>query len=274
MTFSAEERGLIGSAYYVNHPLFPIDKTVAMINFDMVGRLNDKNQLMVYGTGSSAGMGAIVESLGKAEGFTIRSIADGRDRDPDARYFGASDHFSFYQKHVPVLFFFTGDHSDYHRPTDDSNLINYPGMARIADLGELLLLDLIRRPVRPEFAERRRRRESEPPRRRAQSRARENRAEGDQTRTAYFGAVPDYGAQDEGKGVHLSDVTKDSPAFKAGVKKTDILIRIGGIPIGDLQDYADALRPQTRRQSRNRRPSRRQNRDSFRHFGHRGGPKS
>ncbi|GAC1309986.1 MAG: hypothetical protein NVSMB14_13650 [Isosphaeraceae bacterium] len=255
MTFTAEERGLIGSAYYVNHPLFSIEKTVAMVNYDIVGRLNDKSELMVYGTGTSKGLGAIVESLGKAEGFSVRSFANGRDRDPDARYFAASDHFSFYQKHVPVLFLFTGVHPDYHRPTDDSNLINYAGMARIADLGELILLDLIRRPVRPEFADRDDESANLNPhavvadskvgvttREKAATGRDDAHTEAEQQRMAYFGAVPDYGSQEDGKGVHLSDVAKNSPAFKAGVKKSDILIRFGGIPIGDLQDYADALR--------------------------------
>lgn len=257
ITFTAEERGLIGSAYYVNHPLFPIDKTVAMINFDMVGRLNDRDELMVYGTGSSRGLGSIVDSLGRAEGFSIRSFADGRDQDPDARYFAASDHFSFYLKKIPVLFLFTGVHADYHRPTDDSNLINYAGMARIADLGELLLLDLCRRPVRPNFADeddRSAKAGSKPHAhdstpndvsvsRKKVEKSRDPAHLDEQARPmAYLGAVPDYGSEEDGKGVRLADVTKAGPAFKAGLKKADKLIRLGNIPIGDLRDYADALR--------------------------------
>ena len=113
-----------------------------MANFDMVGRLNDKSELTVYGTGTTPGLDTLVEALGKSSGFTVKKIAEGH---------GPSDQQSFYLKNIPVLFAFTGTHRDYHRPSDDTERINFAGMARIADFAELLLLDVARRPRRPEF---------------------------------------------------------------------------------------------------------------------------
>ncbi len=145
MAFSGEERGLLGSQHYVTHPLIPLEKTVMMVNFDMVGRLNKKQELTMIGTGTVPGMDALVAALGASSGLkikTINGLSDG---------FGGSDHESFYNHQIPVLFAFTGIHTDYHRVTDDSDRINFAGMARIADYCELLLLDLVRRPERPAF---------------------------------------------------------------------------------------------------------------------------
>ena len=152
MAFSGEERGLLGSQYYVQNPLFPLASTVMMFNCDMVGRLNDKNELTMIGTGTSPGLEALVDVLGKSAGLTIKKVSGMTDG------FGGSDHQEFYAKDIPVLFAFTGLHSDYHRPSDDSDRINYAGMARIADYLELLLLDVIRRPDRPRWRRCRRRR--------------------------------------------------------------------------------------------------------------------
>ena len=146
MAFSGEERGLLGSKYYVQHPLFPLDSTVMMFNCDMVGRLNAKNELTMIGTGTSPGLDALVDVLGKSAGLTIKKVAGMTDG------FGGSDHQSFYPKGIPVLFAFTGVHRDYHRPSDDSDRINYAGMGRIADYLELLLLDIVRRPERPAWS--------------------------------------------------------------------------------------------------------------------------
>src|SRR5439155_5169445 len=121
---SGEERGLLGSKHYVDHPLYPLSSTVMMVNFDMVGRLNTKSELTMIGTGTTPGIDALVDVLGKSAGLKIKKVAGMTDG------FGGSDHESFYVKDIPVLFAFTGLHGDYHRPTDDSNLINYGGMAR------------------------------------------------------------------------------------------------------------------------------------------------
>jgi hypothetical protein len=214
IAFSGEERGLLGSAHYVGHPLYPLGETAIMVNFDMVGRLNDKKELTVYGTGTAPGLDALVDALGKSEGFVIKKIADG---------FGPSDQASFYRKDIPVLFPFTGTHKDYHRPSDDTETLNFPGMARIADLAEVLLLDLIRRPERPLFT-------------------RVKSSSGDTGRvslTVYLGTIPDY--DDDQKGVKLSGVREGSPAERGGLKGGDVIVGLGGKPIGTINDYMESL---------------------------------
>ncbi len=111
-----------------------------MVNFDMVGRLNDKNELTLYGTGTTPGSTLWSRRWASRPGFTVKKIAEGH---------GPSDQESFYLKNIPVLFAFTGTHRDYHRPSDDTERINFAGMARIADFAELLLLDVLRRPSAP-----------------------------------------------------------------------------------------------------------------------------
>lgn len=212
--FSAEERGLLGSQHYVDNPLYPLESTVTMINFDMVGRLNSGNDLTVYGTGTSSTFESIVDGLGKSSGFNIKKIKDGT---------GPSDHQSFYLKDIPVLFFFTGTHKDYHRPSDDAETINVAGMGRIANYTELVLLDLIRRPERPDFIKV----------------ARQQTSPGRVALRAYLGSIPDY--DDEGKGVKLSGVQTGSPAEKGGLKGGDIVINMAGKPIGTIQDYMESL---------------------------------
>ena len=146
MAFSGEERGLLGSQYYVNHPLIPLDDTVMMINCDMVGRLSAKRRAD-DGRHRHARRESprIVDALGESAGLKIKKVAGLSDG------FGGSDHESFYHKGIPVLFAFTGLHGDYHRPSDDSDRINFTGMGRIADYLELITLDLARRPARPSY---------------------------------------------------------------------------------------------------------------------------
>jgi hypothetical protein len=224
MAFSGEERGLLGSHYYVEHPLFPLEKTVMMINCDMVGRLNTKGELTMIGTGTSPGIDTLVDVLAKSAGFTIKKVAGMTDG------FGGSDHESFYDKGVPVLFAFTGLHADYHRPSDDSDRINYGGMARIADYLELITLDLARRPERPVYAKMVRK---APPAHSGNS--------SPAPTGVYFGSVPDYSDEASGNGVKLSGVTEGGPAEKAGLKAGDVIIRFGGLPVKNIGDYSDTL---------------------------------
>jgi len=224
MAFSGEERGLLGSQYYVEHPLFPLKSTVMMINCDMVGRLDAKNDLQMVGTGTTAGIDALVDGLGKSSGLTIKKVAGLSDG------FGGSDHQSFYSKDVPVLFAFTGVHRDYHRPTDDSNLINYPGMARIADYLELIALEIIRRPERPTFTKLGQTR-------RAPSRGGDPAMAGS---SAYLGTRPDYAAESK-DGLRLAGVSPGSPAEKGGLKEGDVITRFAGKQVGTIYDFMESL---------------------------------
>jgi Peptidase family M28/PA domain/PDZ domain len=225
MAFSGEEKGLLGSQHYVKNPLIPLDKTVMMINFDMVGRLNDKSELTVMGTGSTPGLEEIVDAIGTAAGFKIKKVKGMSDG------FGGSDHESFYLKNVPILFPFTGIHPDYHRPSDDTERINFAGMARIADFGELLLLDVARRPKRPAF--------TKAPEVVVNPHGAGGTDPGRVGMGAYLGTIPDYGAED--KGVKLSGVREGSPAEKGGLKGGDVIVGYGGKPIATIYDYTDSL---------------------------------
>lgn len=124
MAFTAEEKGLLGSKHYVRNPRFPLENTVAMLNMDMVGRLTD-NVLTVYGTGTADTFDGLIDRLNEVSQFDI-------DKQPAG--FGPSDHSSFYEVDIPVFHFFTGLHNQYHRPSDDFELINLEGMSRIADM--------------------------------------------------------------------------------------------------------------------------------------------
>jgi len=166
----------------------------------------------------------LVDALGKSAGLNIKKVSGINDS------FGGSDHESFYNKEIPVLFAFTGIHGDYHRPSDDSDRINFGGMARIADYLELITLDLVRRPERPAYVRMARK---APPAHAADP--------GQQATGVYFGSVPDYSEEGSGDGVKLSGVTEGGPADKGGLKAGDVIIRFDGLPVKTLNDYTETL---------------------------------
>jgi len=216
MAFSAEERGLVGASNIVRRPPegLVIESIVAMINMDMVGRLRD-NKLSVLGGDSAEEWDDLVGPLCEHYGFECTVGGDG---------FGSSDQSAFFAADVPVLHFFTGTHSEYHRPSDDANLINAEGGARIAWLvsdvastvanreGELTLVKT-----------------SDGPQRRMALKAR-------------LGTIPDYaGPADGSPGLLLSDVRPESPAEEAGLQRGDIIVQIGDMGIASVQDYMVVL---------------------------------
>jgi hypothetical protein len=214
IAFTGEERGLVGSARYVREPLVPIDKTVAMLNLDMVGRLSDE-KLIVHGTGTAKEFDALVDKFGKQHGFEITKKPGG---------FGPSDHASFYGAKVPVLFYFTGTHTDYHRPSDDFEKLNIVGMRRVANLVAQTAEVLAKADTRPAYQE----------------------VAGDTERMGgggdrpYFGSIPDF-AQSE-PGYAISGATKGSPADRGGLKAGDNIIQFGDSKVGNLEDFDSALR--------------------------------
>jgi hypothetical protein len=217
MAFSAEERGLLGSRFYVeDQPLVPLDQTVFMFNFDMVGRLSDSSDLTIFGVDSTPGLRDLVTALGSSHGFNIR---------PNAQVAGNSDHAPFHDRGIPVAFLFTGTHRDYHRPSDTAEKVNYEGMARIADYAELLVLDVARRPERPSFSASE---EAEPePRRMAAGNG------------ASLGTIPDYDESVEG--LRLNGVREGSAADKAGLTEGDIIVGFAGKPVGTIYDFMEGL---------------------------------
>jgi len=141
IAFSGEELGLLGSDYYVKHPRFELENTVAMINMDMVGRLTD-NSLTVYGTGTATEFDAMLTKANDSLAFALNKLPEGM---------GPSDHQSFFQKNIPVLHFFTGLHNDYHRPSDDFDKINLSGIERITDMVTGIANKLVSQPEKLTF---------------------------------------------------------------------------------------------------------------------------
>ena len=215
MAFTGEERGLLGSAYYVRNPRFALEKTIAMFNLDMVGRLSKDNKLIVYGTGTSKEFDPLVEQLCEKYDFQLTKHPGG---------FGPSDHSSFYAKKIPVLHLFTGTHSDYHRPSDDFDKLNIPGMRRVADM----LVDIVQATD-----------EATDPPKYVELKQMEAIGGGDSDRP-YFGSIPDY--SDNGDGLALTGVSPGGPADKAGIKGGDVIIKLGDSKIGGIEDFDSALR--------------------------------
>jgi hypothetical protein len=216
--FSGEELGLLGSQWFVSHPVVPLDHVVAMINFDMVGRLKN-NKLIVYGTSTATELKPLLDSANAAldgGALQVNGIGDG---------YGPSDQTSFYAKDIPVLHFFTDQHEDYHRATDDVEKINSGGEARVVALSLSVARALANRQSHLTFV-------------RAASPARAGMSrEGSQT---YLGSVPDMSATDV-VGMKLMGVRPDSPADKGGLKTGDVIIEFGGLPVKDLYSYTNAL---------------------------------
>ena len=211
--FAAEEIGILGSGYYVNHPVFPLEKTATMINMDMVGRLTD-NKLIVNGSGSAEEWEDLLTGYNETYGFDLSMKKSG---------YAPSDNTPFYAKGIPILFFFTGAHDDYHTPSDDVEQINAEGQERIVKYVHDIAVTIDTTMTRPTLAKVEG--EKEP-------------GEATGFRVA-LGTVPDFGAEVEG--VKLQGVKEDGPAEQAGIRAGDIVVRVEDKEIKNLYDYAYAL---------------------------------
>jgi hypothetical protein len=252
IAFSGEEEGLLGSSYYVNHPVVPLEKTIAMINLDMIGRMKDK-RLIIGGAGTANQWRSLIASANLMSGMNVvargensqNEIAQSRQPivnsanghtivslDPAQQFdltlnedgYGPSDHAAFYAKRVPVLFFFTGTHEDYHKPSDTADKINYAGEARIAELVARLirLLDSEAKPLTYTVAK--------------------TVTMGESGRTGfrvYLGTIPSYA--ESTNGLTLDAVREDSPAAKAGLKAGDRIVKLAGRDVRNVYDYTYAL---------------------------------
>jgi hypothetical protein len=212
--WSAEEIGLVGSSAFVASPPFPIDRLAAYLNFDMVGRMRD-NTLSVQATGSSPAWPRLIEQANVSAGFDLRL-------QPDP--YLPTDSASFNQAGVPTLSFFTGTHSDYHRPSDTPGSIAYDDLVRVADFGAAIAQRLANADEPPAFA--RVERPSAPAAARAGLRI-------------FTGTIPDYSA--ETKGLLLSGVVAGGPAERAGLQAGDVIVEIAGRSIANIYDYTYAL---------------------------------
>ncbi len=209
VAFSAEELGLIGSKFFVNSDLRTDREINYMINLDMVGRLNESRALAVSGTGTSPSWDAALDAI--ETDLAINKHTSG---------LGPSDHASFYLNDLPVLHLFTGQHEDYHKSGDDSQLINYEGIFSVASFSVDLIQELNGEG----------------------SLAFENTVDESQTRTSFkvsLGVMPDYVSS--GDGVRLDAVMDGRPGAAAGLVKGDIVIKLGDVDVSDINAYMVAL---------------------------------
>ncbi|MET0754399.1 MAG: M20/M25/M40 family metallo-hydrolase [Pyrinomonadaceae bacterium] len=266
IAFGGEEEGLIGSKFYVNNPAFPIEKTVAMINLDMVGRLKDE-KLTVGGIGTASEWKDLVNSkndnsqlqyvkyegqknafktvgtiseeeakklvnakaavpvtetnTGKLVAIGIKSLLFQLQLNEDG--FGPSDHSSFYGKQIPVLFFFTGTHADYHKPSDTADKINYEGLQRVTDFVGEIVKSIDLNPIKPTYTV-----------------AKSSGMGGRTTFNVSLGTVPSY-SEGKNDGLLLDGVRDASPAAKSGLKAGDKIIKLAGHDIRNISDYVFVL---------------------------------
>ena len=212
--FGAEELGTLGSNDFIQKPPpdFIVKNNAAMVNLDMVGRCRD-DRVMVNGAATGKGLDEILKQANAGIGLNIKTTADG---------FGGSDQTAFVTAGVPVLFFFTGSHSDYHKPSDTADKLNVKDQARITAVAYNAAAALINAPVRPEFVK------VEVPKMATTG-----------TGGVRLGSMPDYGY--DGKGLRLGGVRPGSPADKGGMRMGDVVVSLGGRKIENIYDYMNAL---------------------------------
>jgi hypothetical protein len=219
MAFAGEEIGLLGSSEWVNSPTLPLKDAVAMLNMDMIGRVSG-SKLYVGGTGTGTTFEAVLKRVAPKYDFRLDRSQQG---------YSSSDHTSFLSKSIPSLFFFSGLHGDYHKPSDTWNKISAEESARVVDMVHEIATEVVGGSARPQYVK-------------------VTGPHGGGHRAAgsagagygpYFGSIPDF-AQTE-KGVRFADVRADSPAAKAGLRAGDILVSFGGKPVNNLYDFTYLL---------------------------------
>jgi len=212
IAFSGEELGLLGSTYFTNNLLIPKENIIAMLNLDMVGRLDSVKKLTVIGAGTSSKWKELLNKNNKYN-FELNLSDDGS---------GGSDHQAFLNKNIPVLFFFTGIHSDYHRPSDDADKINYEGESEVIKFVFDIANEIQNYDSKIDFVK-----VSETI----------NRTSTRSRVTA--GTIPEFGYS--GEGYKISGVTQGGPAEKAGLKSGDIIIKFGSKKISNIYDFMYAI---------------------------------
>jgi hypothetical protein len=215
--FAGEEVGLLGSAHWVSHPTLPLNKAVAMLNMDMIGRIQG-GKVYVGGVGTGSSLRSLVEAAVNRHKLTVDYSSSG---------YAASDHTSFVTQRIPVLFFFSGLHSDYHKPSDTWEKIDSAAAVKLLDL-VADITEHLAAGERPQFVKVE-----------AESRA-PGSPSGGGGYGPYFGSIPDFGQVENG--VRFADVRPSSPAAKAGLQAGDVLIQFGETPVKNLYDFTYALR--------------------------------
>lgn len=217
ISFSGEEMGLLGSKYFIDHPLVDLKKIIAMFNFDMVGRFDkEKNSISISGTGTALESDSVIRIYEKSLPFAVTHSPDG---------YGPSDHASFYSANIPVFYFTTGAHVDYHTPFDDANKLDYQKEKEIGDFADNLIVNVDNMPKALTFHE---------------SGKKEGYGRGGRRLKVTLGIMPDF-AGTEKKGLRVDGVMKDGHADKGGMLKGDIIIAINGMSVGNIYEYMSRL---------------------------------
>ena len=216
VAFGAEELGLLGSAYFAKNVPFETKAVQAMVNFDMIGRLNEARAVVIGGTGTSTESEGLLDQLKSVHDLQLSYSPEG---------FGASDHASFYAQNIPVFFISTGAHGDYHTPADTWDKINYEGMVEVLSFSEDLLLELLNRDERLSF----------------QEAGPKQRTTGRRGFKVTLGIMPDF-TSTATDGLGVGGVTKGGPADRAGMLKGDKIVGINGMPVGTIYDYMNRLK--------------------------------
>ena len=211
IAFSGEERGLLGSAYYVRNPLFKLEDTATMINYDMIGRLRE-DKLTIFGAGTGDSFDGILDSANDPmDPLELNKVASAS---------AGSDHMAFVARGIPVMFLHTGLTNIYHTPEDDYSTLNIPGAIRVVDYTERLIRGLADAETRPEFVQVGGRRTRGP-------------------RPSYFGVRLDYEADE--RGPRIDEAPEEAPAAKAGLQAGDVILTINGEEISDRDELNKVL---------------------------------
>jgi Zn-dependent M28 family amino/carboxypeptidase len=217
IAFAAEEMGLLGSKYFTNNSMLPLENMDFMVNLDMVGRLED-DKLTIFGSNSAEELPAILDTLALRNDFTLKQVGTG---------IGPSDHTSFYQENIPAIHIFTGVHEDYHTPDDDWHKLNYGGLAKVVDFTENLIREVDQNFVNLTYAK-------------SVEKPRQSSSGGHGYGGVWFGIVPSFEESD--KGCMIGGTSPGSPAQKAGMEKDDIIFKIDDTEITNLHDFMYKIR--------------------------------
>ncbi len=216
IAFGAEEMGILGSKYFTKNPLIDLKKVEAMVNMDMLGRLNEDNEIMLGGTGTSKEADSLLGMLIDPTGIKYSSSEAG---------FGPSDHAAFYAEDIPVFFISSGPHQDYHTPQDDYDKIDYPGLKQLSDLTADLVFELADRDDKLTF----------------QQAGPKSRGKYGRRFKVTLGIMPDITGSND-NGLRVDGVRKNGPADMGGMKKGDVIVALNGEPVKNIYEYMHRLK--------------------------------
>ena len=221
--FGGEELGLLGSKFYAENPTVDLEKVQLMVNLDMIGRLDENKNVYIGGVPTANGFSETLKPFFDQSELNVTSYE--HTASGVRSLFSRSDHYNFYRKDIPSLFFFTGIHKDYHTPRDEADLVNYEGLKLISDLAEQVIDNAANRSDRLEF--------------KALPKLEEESERTPARMKVSFGVMPDYAYQ--GSGLKIDAVLDNRPAKNSGMKDGDVIIKIQNMVVDDIYKYMEIL---------------------------------